>query len=1008
MTKELAKTIFTDVIQTFGYINNPTKVDACYILRNGQFLDTQGSFSTHQHINIAKYISKTYNINDINTLNNGSNFMMNVCGAIKITCWNGGQGIKGIYLPKFELTSTQYDALELFIAFIGKNVTEDWPLWVATYNEGQQIEYTKPFKLAERVIADIEHFYYSGKLELTESLKEAVDTDYSIPANFNLVPLNKANSSLFKNKGGLYLIVGAKVVNGKLQVPSSKLSFEEIKDNWPHYVGQAEDIASRLNEHLNSGVKGITTSEENSKLHLYMHDLYNWAQKAYLEDDEYSFFEKAFKFYALELIETAEIKKEVSKVEVPDFSNKFNIKDIVEDKISETFLTDLLNARTIYANSINKTEGKALLNNAEYTWVNKFGFDRSKYIADLQNTVLLNSQEGGVHWQRDRSKRDPEYDRKIVRAIILLNYTLYSMTLIGNLVDIKTSDVLNDLNNINNHEFYCKALINKSNVKIRPVTQYKELSSPIAVTVENILNSEVLYNKIVLPTYDAARAFCGLVFTKYNFNAVNAKPNFGSMGLKAVIEKTIICDEDQKYKIYFSYAENSLTDSYNNYKNFLLDPEGYKDNQFDYAENDDTSAESLKAVEDSLIEDYQNIQKMENNIAPKWNAKNLETLRHCYVDQNMTDQEIADNSEELFGIRHSRENIKNARMHKKIHREEVNLGTIIKQALKELNIPAFTMESKDKVFGYIRANYPEFISNFQKHWKQNLNKTQEALLEDTRNTLVTKSRSIGEYKNQERGKNRFERKRYSQIAKTVKQYNQIDMNKFFKEDLLIVHIPVVGETDSYTVSIKMDGVVAEIAKNIKNNKNRLEYRTIIQALTKVFNTANIFVKCTCDDYKYRFAHWNIVNNVSVDDTASDPGPGRGIRNPNDDKGRGCKHVLLVLANGDWLIKVASVINNYIHYAEEKLQKPFLKVIFPKLYGIPADEMVEQDLIDDDKYLDSSAGLIDAINEYGKTRGRYQSGSNKNPVTGTGGRSKATINQEKDTEKVNKDNEEPND
>lgn len=261
------------------------------------------------------------------------------------------------------------------------------------------------------------------------------------------------------------------------------------------------------------------------------------------------------------------------------------------------------------------------------------------------------------------------------------------------------------------------------------------------------------------------------------------------------------------------------------------------------------------------------------------------------------------------------------------------------------------------------------------------------LQEDTRNLLVSKSRSAGPYKNQSRGKNRFERKKLSRIAKAVKQYNQIDMNKLFKEDLLIVHIPVQGETDQYTVSIKMEGVIAEIAKNIKNNKNQFEYRTVIQALTKMFNTQNIYVKCTCDDYKYRFAHWNIVNNVSVDDTASDPGPGKGIRNPNDDKGRGCKHVLLVLANGDWLMKVASVINNYVHYAEEHLQKPFLKLIFPKLYGVPADEMVEQGLVDSEEYLDSSTGLIDAINEYGKNRGKYKPGSNKNPITGTGGRAK---------------------
>jgi hypothetical protein len=38
--------------------------------------------------------------------------------------------------------------------------------------------------------------------------------------------------------------------------------------------------------------------------------------------------------------------------------------------------------------------------------------------------------------------------------------------------------------------------------------------------------------------------------------------------------------------------------------------------------------------------------------------------------------------------------------------------------------------------------------------------------------------------------------------------------------------------------------------------------------------------------------------VSVDDTSKDPGAGKGIRNANDDKGRGCKHVLLVIANMD--------------------------------------------------------------------------------------------------------------
>ena len=132
---------------------------------------------------------------------------------------------------------------------------------------------------------------------------------------------------------------------------------------------------------------------------------------------------------------------------------------------------------------------------------------------------------------------------------------------------------------------------------------------------------------------------------------------------------------------------------------------------------------------------------------------------------------------------------------------------------------------------------------------------------------------------------------------------------------------------------------------------------------------------------------NIVNNVSVDDTSKDPGPGKGIANPNDDQGRGCKHVLLVLANGDWIMKVSSVINNYIHYAEEKLRQPFLKLIFPKLYGVTIEEASDKDLLPEDFELKTTTDIIDLINDYGKNRGKYQKGSNKNPITGTGGRAK---------------------
>ncbi len=255
--------------------------------------------------------------------------------------------------------------------------------------------------------------------------------------------------------------------------------------------------------------------------------------------------------------------------------------------------------------------------------------------------------------------------------------------------------------------------------------------------------------------------------------------------------------------------------------------------------------------------------------------------------------------------------------------------------------------------------------------------------EATRNQLIAQSRNVRKYKDTSRGMTRMDRKKYSKVANAVKSYNSIDMNDLFKKDILQVNIPVVGETDEYTVTIKLEGVVAELQKNIKNNQNKFEFRTIIQALTKVFNTSDVWVKCTCPDFKYRFAHHLIVNNMSVDDTSKDPGPGKGIANPNDDMGRGCKHVLVCLANGSWMMKVASVISNYCHYLSEKKPDAFLKLVFPKLYGVPADEAAENNIVADNEDLETGKDLINVVNDWARNRGKFKKGSNKNPVTNTG-------------------------
>jgi len=71
-----------------------------------------------------------------------------------------------------------------------------------------------------------------------------------------------------------------------------------------------------------------------------------------------------------------------------------------------------------------------------------------------------------------------------------------------------------------------------------------------------------------------------------------------------------------------------------------------------------------------------------------------------------------------------------------------------------------------------------------------------------------------------------------------------------------------------------------------------------------------------------------------------------------------------------MMKVASVINNYIHYAETYMQRQFADIIFPKIYGVKYPEALQLGMFDR-MYLKHSKGVIDAINEYGSTRTRFK-------------------------------------
>lgn len=290
---------------------------------------------------------------------------------------------------------------------------------------------------------------------------------------------------------------------------------------------------------------------------------------------------------------------------------------------------------------------------------------------------------------------------------------------------------------------------------------------------------------------------------------------------------------------------------------------------------------------------------------------------------------------------------------------------------------------------------------------ENTNIIEESVIltEVKRRELLDKSKKGANYapSNQALGKNRYERRRHSSISKRISDYSKIDMNTFFKRDILTFSVEVRGETNNYKVKLKLNGVLEELQKVLRSTKKPVEWKNIAYAISTVLNNGDVYINCDCLDFTYRFNHWSHVHGYAS--SKDDPGPGLGIANPNDDKGASCKHGLLVLANKDWVMKVTSTINNYIHYMQERQERLYQSIIFPAVYGQRYSDEIQQQLFNPDtgktarNYLNTGKDTINKANEIGKTRTQFKKGNTQ------GVRFAKTDNDEPDQVQLDLDNNE---
>ena len=237
------------------------------------------------------------------------------------------------------------------------------------------------------------------------------------------------------------------------------------------------------------------------------------------------------------------------------------------------------------------------------------------------------------------------------------------------------------------------------------------------------------------------------------------------------------------------------------------------------------------------------------------------------------------------------------------------------------------------------------------------------LTEDSRSKLLSKSKSSA------KGFQRFKKRVKSRVANTVKQYNSIDMNKLFKENVLTVDINVKGETDEYSVKISFGGFL-QLLKDQIDKTEQFNLKAVTRALINGFNKDDVYIHCSCPDWQYRYAYYATKNNINNGDAETRPSD---KTNPDDKLGAACKHVLLVLSNTSWILKVASTIYNYINYMQKHYEKLYADIIYPAIYGKKYEEPVQLDIFDDDT-LDTDTATIDKSNKYAVDKTKFQKGN----------------------------------
>lgn len=208
----------------------------------------------------------------------------------------------------------------------------------------------------------------------------------------------------------------------------------------------------------------------------------------------------------------------------------------------------------------------------------------------------------------------------------------------------------------------------------------------------------------------------------------------------------------------------------------------------------------------------------------------------------------------------------------------------------------------------------------------------DLLLEASRQELIDKSKNANTVRSY--GTTRWDRRNNVSVITTDRNFNTIDFNSLFKADLLNMILPIRGETNDYSVEILFEGICSKLKDELQRNDFRIEYKVVYRAIVNAINDGDILVSCSCDDWKYRQSYQSTMGRYNAGKPELRPAK---ITNPNDTEGAGCKHVLNVLGNLNWAMKLAICINNYILYIKDHKPELFENIIWPAISGMSYEQ-----------------------------------------------------------------------